>query len=307
MSLLKVRDLTVEYSTVYGTLRAINRLSLDVGEGDSLGVVGESGSGKSTLGLSIVRLLPPNARYAAGSIQLDGQEVTRMSNAEARRIRGTTAFMIFQDPLNSLNPVKKVATQLLEAVEMRCKKLGETYDVEQAHREVVERIRDVRIPDPELIMERYPHQLSGGQIQRVIIAMALLMRPKLLIADEPTSALDVTIQAQVLKLMNDLKKEYGMSIIFITHDISVAYNISDRIMVMYAGELVELGSTEGVIRSPMHPYAKALISSIPRGMMRSNPLEAISGSPPNMIHPPSGCRFHPRCPYVMDICRREEP
>jgi peptide/nickel transport system ATP-binding protein len=307
LSVLEVRDLVVEYSTVYGVLRAINHLSFEVGEAESVGVVGESGSGKSTLGLSVVRLLPPNARYAGGSIILDGQEVTRMSNSEARRIRGTTAFMIFQDPLNSLNPVKKVSTQLLEAVEMRCKKLGETYDVEKATREVVEKIRDVRIPDPELIMERYPHQLSGGQIQRVIIAMALLMRPKLLIADEPTSALDVTIQAQVLKLMNDLKKEYGMSIMLITHDISVAYNISDRIMVMYAGELVELGSADGVIRSPMHPYAKALIASIPRGVMRDAPLEPIRGSPPNMIHPPSGCRFHPRCPFVMDVCRREEP
>jgi peptide/nickel transport system ATP-binding protein len=305
--LLEINDLSVEYKTVYGRLRALNRVNLSIDKGESVSLVGESGSGKSTLGLSIVRLLPLNASYTGGNILLDGKDIVAMSDAEVKAIRGTVVFMIFQDPLNSLNPVKKVRTQMYEALNTKYRREGMGFDEKLAYQQAVESLKSVRMPDPELIIERYPHQLSGGQIQRVVIAMGLLMLPKLLIADEPTSALDITIQAQVLKLMGDLKKEYGMSIMFITHDISVAYNISDRMEVMYAGEVDEDRSTDELLKNPLHPYSKALISSIPRVTKREAKLKAIQGSPPDMLNPPQGCRFHPRCPAVMDICRTNNP
>jgi peptide/nickel transport system ATP-binding protein len=305
--LLEINDLSVEYKTVYGRLKALNGIDLSIDKGESVSLVGESGSGKSTLGLSIVRLLPLNASYTSGSILLDGKDIVAMSDAEAKAIRGTVVFMIFQDPLNSLNPVKKVSTQMFEALNTKYKREGRGFDEKLAYQQAIESLKSVRMPDPELIIERYPHQLSGGQIQRVVIAMGLLMLPKLLIADEPTSALDITIQAQVLKLMSELKKEYGMSIMFITHDISVAYNISDRMEVMYAGEVDEDRSTDEVLKNPLHPYSKALISSIPRVTKREAKLKAIQGSPPDMLNPPQGCRFHPRCPAVMDVCRTNNP
>jgi len=304
---LQVRDLSVVYKTIYGDLKAVNRLILTIKMGESVAIVGESGSGKSTLGLSIVRLLPPNARYAEGDVVLDGLQVQKLRDRELYNMRGSSAFMIFQDPLNTLNPVKRVRAQMLEALRMRHHMEGKSVDKTTAVGEVIESLRSVRMPDPEIIINRYPHQLSGGQIQRVVIAMALLMRPKLLIADEPTSALDVTIQAQVLKLMRDLQKEYGMSILFITHDISIAYAISDRIVVMYAGEIIEDGPTEKVIRNPLHPYAQALIASIPKKTKAQGDLSTIQGNPPNMLKPPSGCRFHPRCPFVMQKCKTNSP
>jgi peptide/nickel transport system ATP-binding protein len=305
--LLRVQDLHVTYRTIYGPLEALNGVSFEMEEQESVALVGESGSGKSTLGLSIVKLLPPNASYTGGSIRMAEREVTSMSQREAVSIRGSEVFMIFQDPLNSLNPVKRVEAQLLEALRTRYSREGKHFDEEEARKEAKERLIDVRLPDPEVIMERYPHQLSGGQIQRVVIAMGLLFRPKLLIADEPTSALDVTIQAQVLKLMNELKQERRMSILFITHDISVAYAIGDRFFVMYAGEVSELGPAERVVGDPKHPYTKALIASIPRKSRKEGEMVVIPGSPPNMLDPPPGCRFHPRCPYVMEKCRTESP
>jgi peptide/nickel transport system ATP-binding protein len=305
--LLRVQDLHVTYRTIYGPLEALNGVSFEMEEQESVALVGESGSGKSTLGLSIVKLLPPNASYTGGSIRIAEREVTSMSQREAVSIRGSEVFMIFQDPLNSLNPVKRVEAQLLEALRTRYSREGKHFDEEEARKEAKERLIDVRLPDPEVIMERYPHQLSGGQIQRVVIAMGLLFRPKLLIADEPTSALDVTIQAQVLKLMNELKQERRMSILFITHDISVAYAIGDRFFVMYAGEVSELGPAERVVGDPKHPYTKALIASIPRKSRKEGEMVVIPGSPPNMLDPPPGCRFHPRCPYVMEKCRTESP
>lgn len=305
--LLEVKDLSVQYKTIYGNLEALNRVSLSLPKATSIAVVGESGSGKSTLGLACVRLLPLNARYTNGSVVLDGQEITAMSPSEARKVRGTGAFMVFQDPLNTLNPVKRISVQLLEAIRVRDYRTGKTFDEKEAYNEAVDQLREVRINDPELLIERYPFQLSGGQIQRVVIAMGLLMRPKLLIADEPTSALDVTVQAQVLKLIQELKENYSMSIIFITHDMSVAYNVADQVMVMYAGEMVEIGSSESVIKDPSHPYAKALLASVPDASGRRAQLASITGSPPNMLNPPSGCRFHPRCPVVMSRCKVESP
>ncbi|MEM3671227.1 MAG: ABC transporter ATP-binding protein [Thermoprotei archaeon] len=305
--LLEIKELSVVYKTIYGRLEALNKVSLSLPKATSISIVGESGSGKSTLGLACVRLLPLNAEYSHGSVVLDGQDITKMSASEARKVRGTGAFMVFQDPLNTLNPVKRISTQLLEAIRVRDQRLDKTFDEKVAYNEAITQLREVRVGDPELLIERYPFQLSGGQIQRVVIAMGLLMRPKLLIADEPTSALDVTVQAQVLKLIQDLKQSYDMSVLFITHDMSVAYNVADKMMVMYAGELSEIGSADDVIKSPSHPYAKALIASIPTAIGRTSQLVSIRGSPPNMLNPPSGCRFHPRCPSVMPVCSRESP
>jgi len=300
---LRVSNLVTTYKTLLGPVRALEGINLSVDKGESVALVGESGSGKSTLGLSIVKLLPLNSEYTSGEIVLDGTNVVPLSLSQMKKIRGRIVFMIFQDPLNSLNPVKKIGSQILEA--LRIKYEGTSY--EDATGKLIEALKDVRIPDPRSVIERYPHQLSGGQIQRVIIAMGLLMQPKLLIADEPTSAIDVTLQAQILKLLNDLKREYNMSLVFITHDIGVAYTVADRIGVMYAGKLVEIGPSDEVILSPSHPYTKGLIASLPSGTKRKGRLQSIQGTPASLIVPPAGCRYHPRCPYVMEICRRSEP
>jgi peptide/nickel transport system ATP-binding protein len=307
MALLEINNLSIVYRTPFGIVKALDDVSLSLDKGESLAVVGESGSGKSTLALAITRLLPPNARYVSGSIIFDGIDILRLSESEFRKIRGTGIFMVFQEPFTSLNPVYKVKDQLLEALRIRYEREGVVFDESKAINEIISVLRDVRMPDPELIIERYPHQLSGGQIQRVMIAMGLLMRPKLYIADEPTSALDVTVQAQLLKLLKDLKREYGISILFITHDIAVASVIGDRIAVLYAGQLMELGDTKSVIYDPRHPYTKALLNSVPRISKYEGKLPIIGGSVPNLLNPPSGCRFHPRCPYATDVCKKEVP
>jgi peptide/nickel transport system ATP-binding protein len=304
---VSVDDLCVSYTTVYGTIKALNHVSISIARGESVAIVGESGCGKSTLGHSIVRLLPQNASYDSGSILMDGEDVIKFSSRAAYNFRGRDVFMVFQDPLNSLNPVKRVDVQMLEAVRMKHKYTGQPFTKEDAFQEAAKTLSDVRMPDPDQIMSRYPHQLSGGQIQRVVIAMGLLMRPKLLIADEPTSALDVTIQAQVLKLLRELQREYQMSIMFITHDINVAYAVSDRMVVMYAGELSESASSDIITRNALHPYSQALIKSVPRITKKEGRLSAIEGAPPNMLAPPAGCRFNPRCPRVMDVCKAKSP
>jgi len=305
--LLQIEDLQITFRTVYGPLTAVNGASLGVEKGESVAIIGESGAGKSTVGLAIVRLLPPNAEITGGRMVLDGRDISRLTAKDAVSVRGVEAFMIFQDPLNSLNPVKRVSHQMVEALGVRYKREHKTFNEKEAHKEAVEKMEAVRLPDPEVMIERYPHQLSGGQIQRVVIAMGLLLKPKLLIADEPTSALDVTIQAQVLKLMNDLKKEYGMSILFITHDISVAHAIADKFLVMYAGQVSEFGPSTKVLKNPLHPYTQALTSSIPTRSRSDGVLKSIPGYPPNMLRPPNGCRFHPRCPRAMDVCKSQNP
>jgi peptide/nickel transport system ATP-binding protein len=305
--ILSVEDLSITYRTVYGPIRALNSVNFSVAKGESVSIVGESGCGKSTLGLATVRLLPLNATYSGGRLMLDGKDVTKMRGKELLDMRGNTAFMIFQDPLNTLNPVKRIDAQMIEAIRSRSRHDHSSFNEQEAVKEAVDKLEDVRMPDPNSIIGRYPHQLSGGQIQRVVIAMGLLMRPKLMIADEPTSALDVTVQAQVLKLLRDLQREYNMSIIFITHDINVAYSICDRMIVMYAGEVVESADSDKITRDALHPYSQALIRSVPRTTKDQGRLTAISGALPNMITPPSGCRFHPRCPRVMDICSKSSP
>jgi len=303
--LLEIQGLGVTYRTEQGIVRALNRVSLSVEEKENVAVVGESGSGKSTLGIAIAKLLPANGSYTGGDILLNGKNVLAMNDKEIRSIRGGVVFMVFQDPLNSLNPVKKVGNQIVEALQVKSQREGRHY--ENDSREIIKTFENVRIPDPDAILERYPHELSGGQVQRVILAMGLLMKPKLLIADEPTSAVDVTLQAQIINLLNSLKAEYGLSVIFITHDISVAYNVADKIAVMYAGNIVEIGPTEDVIKSPLHPYTQGLVSCIPSGRKSQGLLKTVPGTAPSLLHPPTGCRYHPRCPYAMDICKTTDP
>lgn len=306
MVLLQIRNLNVYYNTLIGKVKILNDLNLDVDYGDIVGVVGESGSGKSTLGYAIAKILPPNASMT-GEILFEGVNLLNLDEKEMQKYRGTQIFMVFQNALNSLNPVKKVGFQLGEALKIKYQKMGKKVSEDEIYKEVIDVLKDLRLPDPEVIYERYPHQLSGGQIQRVIIAMALLLRPKLLIADEPTSAIDVTLQAQVVNLFKQINQEAKISIIFITHDISLAYAMSNRILVLYAGRIMEEGNTEEIIKDPMHPYTQGLIASIPKVSKSSGKLYSIPGLPPSFYTLPAGCKFHPRCPKVMPICKEKEP
>lgn len=303
--LLQINNLDVYYNTILGWIKVLNNINLEVEKGEIVSIVGESGSGKSTLGHAIARILPPNTRIR-GDIIIDGVNFTKLKEGELQNYRGTWIFMMFQNPLNSLNPVKKVGFQLAEAAKIRYKREGKNTDNESIMKEVINVLKDLRLPDPQSIVDRYPHQLSGGQVQRIIIAMALLLKPKLLILDEPTSALDVTIQAQIITLFKQLNKELNNSILFITHDISLAYVVSERIIVMYAGRMLEDGKIEEVLKSPMHPYTQGLVASIPTAD-KSQQLSLISGNPPSFLALPRGCKFNPRCNKVFDICREKEP
>jgi len=307
LKVLEVKNLSVGYKSLVGKFRVLHNVTFNVESGEIIGIVGESGSGKSTLGHSIIRLLPPNAYFEGGEILFQGKDITKIPEKEMVNIRGNGIFMIFQNPLNSLNPVKSVEYQLLEAVRVKASRDGKNFDEKEAKEIILNAVKDVRLPDPEEIIKKYPHQLSGGQVQRVVIAMALILRPKILIADEPTSALDVTIQAQVVKLFKQLREEEGISILFISHDISLVYAIADRIMVMYAGRIMEDGNIEEVIKNPMHPYTQGLVSSIPTISKKEGELRVIEGSPPSFLVLPTGCKFHPRCNKVMDICKNKEP
>nr|KJR71962.1 MAG: peptide ABC transporter ATP-binding protein [Vulcanisaeta sp. AZ3] len=307
--LLTIRDLYVGYRTVMGTLHILDDINLDIDKGEIVGIVGESGSGKSTLGQAIARVLPGNAE-TSGKIIVDGVNLLELSEGEMEKYRGTTVFMILQNPFTSLNPVKTVGYQLMEAARIRMTRNGEKYSEDKAYEMALQALKDLRFPDPEVIMLRYPHQLSGGQIQRIVLAMSLILKPKILIADEPTSALDVTIQAQVINLFKDLSKEMESAILFITHDISLAYTISTRIVVLYAGRIMEDGDVESVIREPMHPYTQGLIAGVPdlsKFTTGRTKLQSIPGNPPTFLDLPNGCKFHPRCPYVKDICKVKEP
>ncbi|AAT42800.1 ABC transporter ATP-binding protein [Picrophilus oshimae] len=304
--LLEIKNLNVSYKTVNGISNVLNNFELSMDAGDIISIVGESGSGKSTLGGAITKLLPPSA-IETGSVIVDGKDIVPMSESEITNMRGTTIFMIFQNPLNSLNPVKTVGYQLMEAARVRNDRSNENLDEEAMERLVIDTLRSMRLPDPEKIMKRYPHELSGGQVQRIVISMALILRPKLLIADEPTTALDVTIQAQVINLLKELNRDYKMSIIFITHDLSLAYSISNRIMVMYAGRIMELNDSEEIIKNPKHPYTIALLLSVPTKYKTETKLYYISGSPPSFFNLPAGCKFNPRCEKAFDKCREMEP
>ncbi len=304
--LLEVNDLKTYFDTDEGTVRAVDGVSFHISRGETLAVVGESGSGKSVTSLSAMRLIPtPPGRIADGEILFEGRDLVTRPEAEMRRIRGNEISMIFQEPMTSLNPVYTVGDQIAEAIVLHQGKSNR-----EALRMSAEMLDLVGIPEPEKRIKNYPHQMSGGMRQRVMIAMALSCGPKLLIADEPTTALDVTIQAQILDLMRNLQNEIGMSILFITHDLGVVAEMADRVVVMYAGRAVEEGDVKDIFGAPKMPYTLGLLNSIPRvdkAAEHQQRLEAIPGNVPNPLYLPEGCAFHPRCRFVIDECKDEIP
>jgi peptide/nickel transport system ATP-binding protein len=348
---LSVKNLSISYTVGAGVFQAVSDVSLDIYPGRVVGIVGETGCGKSTLAQAIPRLMPePPASIGKGSVTFRGTDLVRVPKSKMPMVRGTGIAMIFQEPLNSLNPAYRVYDQLVEAIQIRhWREMGivksfqggdKPFDyskrptttvgsaltrsvipdgaAERAveHRlrtksdfrqEVLEYLRLVRINDPETIIDLYPHELSGGMRQRIMIAMALSEKPSLLIADEPTSALDVTIQAQVLTLMKDLIEEVQASILFISHDLGVIAETADEVGVMYAGRIIEYGPVDDVFRSPRHPYTKMLLAAAPRKYKSEGPLRSIPGNVPNLSRPPHGCRFHPRCPLARPQCKVDPP
>jgi peptide/nickel transport system ATP-binding protein len=299
--LLSVDALTVEYWTRKGKIRAVDDVSFSLGKAETLGVVGESGSGKSTLGLSLIGLVSFPGRIVKGNVFLGGKEVLKLKKDELRNLRGTEVCYVFQDPMTSLNPVKKIGDHFVEMIR--------THQPSVTKKEALERaaklLKDVGI-QAERISD-YPHQLSGGMRQRVMIALAIALNPKVVVADEPTTALDVVVQAKILDLLNTLRDSYGMALILITHDLSIVLERSDRILVMYAAQVVEYAQSKSLYEEPQHPYTKGLLKSIPNIELADQKLEAIAGSPPDLLDLPSGCRFWPRCSFAFDRCRKEEP
>ncbi len=306
MALLEIKNLKTYFRTKRGTIKAVNDASYTVEAGRTLGIVGESGSGKSVSALSVLKLLDSNGYIAEGEILLEGRDISKLSLKEMNSIRGNDISMIFQEPMTSLNPVFTVEKQVSEPFIIH-----QGMSKEEAKENVVRMLRDVKIPNPEIVAKQYPHQLSGGMRQRVMIAMSLACKPKLLIADEPTTALDVTIQAQILKLMNELKEERGTSIMFITHDLGVINQMADDVAVMYCGQVVELAPVRTIFDKQAkysHPYTEGLMVSIPRlDTPAHSRLEVIPGAVPHPLDLPKGCKFAPRCKYATQKCQDEEP
>ncbi|MGD1067259.1 MAG: ABC transporter ATP-binding protein [Vulcanimicrobiaceae bacterium] len=302
MALLEVHDLKTTFRTEDGTVAAVNGLSFSVDPGSTLGIVGESGSGKSVTSLSIMRLLASNGRIENGRILFKGEDLLTKSESEMRRIRGRDIAMIFQDPMTSLNPVLTVGEQIAEATRLHLG-LGKKDAFERA----IEMLRLVRIPAAEKRVRDYPHQFSGGMRQRVMIAMALSCDPAVLIADEPTTALDVTIQAQIIELMNEMQERLGSAIVLITHDLGVVAETCENVLVMYGGNMVEYGTAKQIFESPKMPYTVGLLESLPRLDQAGSRLVPIDGQPPNLLHMPPGCAFAPRCRYRMPICDEPVP
>lgn len=300
--LLSVKELTVRFAGKKGYTTIVDRVSFDVQNGEILCIVGESGCGKSTIAMSILQLLSINGEISGGHIIMDGQELTSLTEDEMCEIRGNNICMIFQDPMSSLNPTKTVASQLIEPY-----MIHKGMKRKAARAEALKMLKDVGIPNPEKRLDEYPHQLSGGMRQRVMIAMALACQPKLLIADEPTTALDVTIQAQILDLMRTLRKERGTAIVFITHDLGVVAEMADKVLVLYAGHAVEYNTVEKVFNSPKHPYTMGLLKSVPPVNKHIDFLPSIEGIVPTPGNMPKGCRFYPRCKNRLDICKNSEP
>jgi oligopeptide/dipeptide ABC transporter ATP-binding protein len=300
--LLSVKNLVTAFRTSDGELSAVRGVSFSVKKGETLCIVGESGCGKSITSLSIMGLLPSNGYIKAGNIDFEGRDLAKLSQEKLRSVRGKDISMIFQEPMTALNPVLTIGYQLREPL-----MLHHRLSKSKAHNEGIELLKQVGIPYPEKRMKQYSHELSGGMRQRVMIAISLACHPRLLIADEPTTALDVTIQAQILDLIQDLKDKLGMGVIMVTHDMGVVADVADRVMVMYAGEKVEEGSVESIFNSPKHPYTRGLLNSVPNIDEPDFELEAIPGSLPNLNEDISGCRFHPRCPFATDRCAVEEP
>ena len=301
--LLHVRDLQTHFFTDDGVVRAVDGVSFALSAGETLAVVGESGSGKSVTSLSILRLIAtPPGRIVGGSITFKGQDLLKASLAAMRAIRGKEISMIFQEPMTSLNPVYTCGEQIMEVLE-----LHERCDRKAARARTLEMLQWVGIPSPEQRIDEYPHQLSGGMRQRIMIAMALACRPALLIADEPTTALDVTIQAQILELLGRLQKELGMAVLLITHDLGVVAETADHVAVMYAGQIVEYCEVREAFHRTLHPYTAGLLASLPKLGDRGDRLRVVPGNVPDPANFPTGCRFHPRCPVAQDRCRQEAP
>ncbi|MBZ0320047.1 MAG: ABC transporter ATP-binding protein [Chloroflexi bacterium] len=299
--ILSIRDLSVEYQTRRGVLSAIDTLSLDLYKGEVLGLVGESGSGKSTLGKAIMRMIPSPGRITKGQLIFKNQDLMAYDENQMRDVRGKQISMIFQDPMTSLNPVQRIDNHIIEAIRVHEPNIS----------------KDEALSRSESLMERlgigrrrlkeYPHQLSGGMRQRVMIGLALALKANIIIADEATTSLDVIVEAQFLDLLRELKDEFGLTILLVTHNIGIVAELADRVAVMYAGRLAEVANVDELFHNPKHPYTQGLLRSVPNIAMDSQDLYRMDGTPPNLVMPPSGCRFHPRCPHVMDICHQKQP
>ena len=298
---LNIEGLKTYFFTEAGIVKAVDGISFNLKKGESLGLVGESGSGKTVTALSVLRIVPKPGRIVDGKIEFNGEDLLKKTEQEMQRMRGSEIAIIFQDPSSSLNPVYNVETQLRDVI-MAHQTLSKT----EAREKAIQLLEIVGIPEGETRMREYPHQFSGGMKQRVAIARALACEPTLLFADEPTTNLDVTIQAQVLNLLNELKKRFGMSLILITHDMGIISEMTTRTVVLYAGRVCEIAKTYDLFEHPRHPYTQALLAAVPRLDMRKT-LRVIPGNIPNLIEPPSGCRFHPRCEYAQQICKKDIP
>ncbi len=302
MTLLSVRDLTVKFATRDSSVTALNQISFDLAKGERLGIVGESGAGKSITGFSLMNLLSRPGFIDNGTILFQGDDIVKMSESQMRSIRGNQMAMIFQDPMVTLNPVLTIGQQMVETLRAH-RKLSQ----KEAEQISIVKLREVYIPSPEERLDQYPHELSGGMRQRIVIAIALLLDPQLIIADEPTTALDVTIQADIMELLLELCQSNKVGLILITHDLGVVSQMTERTLVMYAGRIIEAGRTREIINDPQHPYTQGLINALPQQTQPGNPLKQIPGNMPSLTAIPNGCAFNPRCEYALDHCRTTVP
>jgi len=300
-NILEIENLDVHFPIHIGTVRAVENVSLDLKQGEVMGLVGESGCGKSTLGFSILRLLRPPGMFAGGQIRYHGSDILTMSEGDILDLRGKRIAMIFQDPLTSLNPLFRIGDQFVETILTHEKGVSKKQALERAGQMLK------RLGIAEERLHEYPHQMSGGMRQRIMIGLALVLNPDLLIADEPTTSLDVIVEAQFLDLLNELRAQFNLTILLISHNLGIVAQMADRITVMYGGRLAESGTAEALFAEPLHPYTQGLLASIPNIKMDQPELHTMSGAPPDLVDPPTGCVFHPRCPHVMDKCRQESP
>jgi len=300
-ALAEVKNLNVDYPTRLGVVRAVNEVSMTIHRGEILGLVGESGCGKSTFGRALLRLPPSPGKILGGSIIFDGMDLMEMSEEGMRELRGARISMVFQDPMTCLNPLQRISDHVVETIRTHEPRISE----QEAREHAVDLFERLGIMAERL--DDYPHQLSGGMRQRVMIGLALALKADLIIADEATTSLDVIVEAQFLDLLRDLQQQLDLTILFITHNIGVIAEISDRVAVMYAAKMMELADVYALFDDPLHPYTQGLLASVPNIELDEGELAIMDGAPPNLLHPPGGCRFHPRCPYVMDRCRVEEP
>jgi oligopeptide/dipeptide ABC transporter ATP-binding protein len=308
LNLLEVRDLSVDFVSMEGRVHVLNNVSFDVKKGEIVGIVGESGSGKTTLGLAILRLLDsPPAEIFGGSVNFDGRDVLNQSSQKLWHFRGTGMNMVFQESLVSLNPVYKVESQINESIDALCTSNKIIMSKEERGTQMLQILQQLCLDQPQQVLKKYPHELSGGMRQRVSIAMSIIQTPKLLFLDEPTTGLDAYVQNRILEIIRKLNTQFGISMVLITHDLTVASQVCDRIYVMYAGRVVEIGSSKQILEKPLHPYSETLLAALPKDFENGPPLPIPQGEPPDMRNLPSGCKFNPRCVYAMDICKTKEP